>query len=93
MKDASQIIAEAPVSSLYGFKLAFVCSSCPWWAHDWNIPRRDEKGLLHCLQCDSLLKELPLEALIISTRDENPQNFDAFIGYNAANTGVRKESP
>lgn len=88
MLTAEEIIAEAPVSESYGCKLAFCCTACPWWAHSWSLPEKDPKGRLLCSRCKSFLRVLPLEALVQSTREQNPQNFEAFIKSNAANTGV-----
>lgn len=93
MKSAEEIVAEAPVSQVYGLKMAFCCSGCAWWTHDWNVPGKDAKGRLLCGWCGCFLHQLPLEALIQTTREVNPQNFEAFIRSNAANanTGVPTE--
>lgn len=89
MKTAEQILEEAPVSQVYQDKMAFVCLSCPWWAHDWRLAGCDNKGRLLCTRCQGFTKVLPLAALIQTTREERPASFEAFIQNNVANTGAR----
>jgi hypothetical protein len=91
MMTADEILTSAPVSKKLGMKLAFLCSGCPWWTHSWEIPHLDEAGQLCCLACGSPLRYLPLEVLLVTTREENPHHFQGFLeafSENRPNPGV-----
>jgi hypothetical protein len=88
-KTAEEILAEAPTSRL-GFKVAFVCLACRWWASDWSKCKTldsEPKVLkkLYCAACGAPTKDLPLEDLIEGTQIDNPENFDAFIACHSDN--------
>lgn len=83
MKSAEQIVAEAPnVTILEGEtgKLALCCAACEWWTNDARKAKLDGE-ILKCPmpECSGFLRELPLEDLINTTKEENAQHFEAFI--------------
>jgi hypothetical protein len=91
--DSDKILDEAPVSKAYGFKLAFVCVGCPSWFSNWDVPDKDDKGRLLCTTCGGMLKLLPLEAFLMSSREESPEHFDGLLrAHVGSNPGVRGEA-
>ena len=88
MKTTTEILNEAPTHPRLGFKVALVCSECPWWTNSWKKTRLESKnGLLLCTACGGRLKELPLKELTEGTQEDNPDHFDAFLKAFSDNHG------
>lgn len=99
MLSADEILAQAPMSKL-GFKVAFICLGCKWWASHWDKCKLDAQKILCCAACGAPCRELPLEALVEGTREDNPEHFEAFLACHSdnwtgeyANEAHQQESP